>query len=85
MAYVVLKSFVDLQDNHYAYKVGDEFPHLGVKVSDERIKELSGYDNRQRTPLIKEVTHEHSDGVVSTSEKLVRPRKKKVVRTDNDN
>lgn len=51
--YVVIKAFTDLHDNNYAYKVGDTFPRLGVEVSDKRISELAGANNKQHTPLIK--------------------------------
>ena len=52
MKYRVIKFFTDLQDNNYAYNVGDEYPRQGLKVSDARIKELSGSHNKQHTPLI---------------------------------
>ena len=51
----VVKLFTDLQDNDYKYEVGYEYPRLGLKPSLARIKELSGSDNRQGTPLIEEV------------------------------
>ena len=51
----VIKLFTDLQDDNYKYEVGDEYPRLGLKPSLARIKELSGSDNRQGTPLIEEV------------------------------
>ena len=61
--YKVVKHFYDLQDVKrtksgdlpYEYNVGDAFPRNGKKVSDERIKELAGSDNKQGTPLIEEV------------------------------
>lgn len=53
--YKVLKRFADLEDNKYLYEVGDEFPRLGLKVSSERLKTLSGSDNLMKTPLIEEV------------------------------
>lgn len=55
MNYRVVKTFSDLQDNNYTYNAGDEFPRKGVEVSDERIKELSGPNNKLGTPLIKEI------------------------------
>ena len=64
--YKVIKSFTDLQDNNYAYYVGDTFPHNGVEVGAERIAELSGDKNRLGVPLIEEIT-----------EKPKRTRKKK--------
>ena len=53
--YEVIKYFTDLQDNNYPYNVGDIFPRQGKEVTEERIAELSGSNNRQHTPLIKEV------------------------------
>ena len=64
--YKVIKSFTDLQDNNYAYYVGDTFPHNGVEVDAERIAELASDKNRRGIPLIEEV-----------AEKTKRTRKKK--------
>ena len=64
--YKVIKSFTDLQDNNYAYYVGDTFPRNGVEVGAERIAELSSDKNLQGVPLIEEV-----------AEKPKRTRKKK--------
>ena len=64
--YKVIKSFTDLQDNNYAYYVGDTFPHNGVEVGAERIAELASDKNRRGVPLIEEV-----------EEKTKRTRKKK--------
>ena len=55
MAYKVIKLFTDLHDNDYLYNVGDTFPRKGISVTEERIAELSGSDNKQHTPLIKKV------------------------------
>ena len=64
--YKVIKYFTDLQDNNYAYYVGDTFPRNGVEAGAERIAELSSDKNLQGVPLIKEVV-----------EKPKRTRKKK--------
>ena len=64
--YKVIKSFTDLQDNNYAYYVGDTFPRNGVEVGAERIAELSSDKNLQGVPLIEEI-----------AEKPKRTRKKK--------
>ena len=55
MAYKVIKLFTDLHDNDYLYNVGDTFPRKGISVTEERIAELSGSDNKQHTPLIAKV------------------------------
>ena len=53
--YKVIHYFTDLQDDGYAYDVGDEFPHKGMTVTKERIAELSGNGNKQGVSLIVEV------------------------------
>lgn len=55
MSYKVIHSFTDLQDFNHPYKVGDAFPRLGLKVSEERLKELASKNNKQKKPLIEEV------------------------------
>ena len=64
--YKVIKSFTDLQDNNYAYYVGDTFPRNGVEAGAERVAELSSDKNLQGVPLIEEI-----------EEKPKRTRKKK--------
>ena len=64
--YKVVKYFTDLQDNNYAYYVGDTFPRNGVEAGAERLAELSSNKNLQGVPLIEEVV-----------EKPKRTRKKK--------
>lgn len=55
MAYKVIKLFTDLHDNDYLYNVGDTFPRKGITVTEERLAELAGSDNKQHTPLIEKV------------------------------
>lgn len=50
--YKVIKHFIDLHDNDHSYNEGDIFPREGVDVSEERLKELAGSDNKQHTPLL---------------------------------
>lgn len=52
MNYKVIHNFFDLQDNNHPYQVGDKFPRQGAVVSENRLKELSGANNRQGKPLI---------------------------------
>ena len=52
MGYKVIHYFTDLQDFNHPYKVGDEYPRLGMKVSDARIAELLSSKNKQKKPLI---------------------------------
>lgn len=53
--YKVIKHFTDMQDNNFAYNVGDEYPRKGMSVLPSRIKELASDKNRQGCPLIEEV------------------------------
>lgn len=53
--YKVIHYFTDLQDDNHEYNVGDTFPRIGLEVSDKRIQELAGSDNKQYKPLIEEV------------------------------
>lgn len=53
--YKVIKHFVDLQDKNHSYNVGDDFPRVGMSVTEERLAELAGNDNKQGVPLIKKV------------------------------
>lgn len=50
--YKVIKFFADLQDKNYAYNVGDIYPRAGLEVSEERLAELAGSENKQGAPLI---------------------------------
>lgn len=50
--YRVVSFFTDLQDDNYAYNVGDKFPRDGMVVSNERINELLSDQNKQHRQLI---------------------------------
>ena len=53
--YKVIKYFTDMQDNNFAYNVGDEYPRKGMSVLPSRIRELATDKNRQGVPLIEEI------------------------------
>lgn len=55
MRYKVIRHFADLQDNRYSYQAGDEFPRSGFTVSEDRIAELTGRNNRLGKALIKPI------------------------------
>jgi hypothetical protein len=74
MTYKVIESFADLQDNNHEYRAGDVFPRSDLKVSSNRIKELSTAQNLRNRPLIKEVVEEKKPEQV-----------KKAVKKANDN
>ena len=56
--YKVIKAFTDLHDEDYPYSVGDSFPRVGINVTEQRLKELSGCENKQGVPLIEKVADE---------------------------
>lgn len=76
--YKVIKHFIDLHDNDHSYNEGDIFPREGVDVSEERLKELAGSDNKQHTPLI-ELVEEDTDNTAGadTAEKTSKAGKEK--------
>lgn len=49
----VIKSFFDLQDGNYKYKVGEEYPRKGYKATEERLAELAGNKNKMGEAVIK--------------------------------
>lgn len=51
--YKVIKYFTDLHDNDYPYKAGETFPRKGLSVTEGRLAELAGKNNKQGAPLIK--------------------------------
>lgn len=53
--YKVIKFFTDLHDNDHPYNAGDIFPREGVTVSEKRLAELSGENNKRGEPLIEKV------------------------------
>ena len=60
--YVVVKAFTDLKDGCHIYHSGDIYPREGAFVTDDRIAELAGNDNRMGYPLITEVHKLDPDG-----------------------
>ncbi|MBG3873539.1 Rho termination factor N-terminal domain-containing protein [Staphylococcus sp. mip270_02] len=68
MTYEVIKYFTDLQDNDYEYNVGDIFPRDGLQVTDERLRELSTDENRQRVSLIKPISEAKDFSSMKVSE-----------------
>ena len=72
--YIVIKSFVDLQDSNFPYSAEnkDVFPRKGKTVTAERLAELAGTDNKQGEPLIKLVEEQKAAAPAKTAEsKLV--------------
>lgn len=62
-----------MQDNNFAYNVGDEYPRKGMSVLPSRIKELAGSKNRQGCPLIEEIPEVEE-----------APKKKKSAKADGE-
>lgn len=62
MEHIVLVRFKDLQDDGFVYNAGDRFPRVGVKVSAERLEELSTTKNRRHLKLIKSIPGDNKPG-----------------------
>lgn len=76
--YKTIVQFKDLQDGNRLYRVGDEFPRAGLKVSEKRLEELSTSANRRKLPLIQKVVEiEQPQEITEPSPKPKRGRKKK--------
>ena len=78
MVYKVIHKFKDLKDNDYIYKVGDIYPHEGVKIEDvakSRIKELSSKKNKIGEVLIEEEKTEEKDETSEDKEESVEEEK----------
>ena len=71
--YKVLTYFEDLQDNGHPYHPGDEFPRKGLRVSMDRLLELSGENNRRGTKLIDLAVEKKAE--LETVEKEAEPKK----------
>jgi hypothetical protein len=54
MAYVVVKTFRDLQDADHIYRVGDKYPRSG-KAKKARLDELTGSENKIGVAVIQKV------------------------------
>lgn len=92
MGYVVVKDFSDIQDNKHIYRTGDTFPRAGLKVSKDRVAELSSTDNMRGEVLIEAVdvpekahndpqaaVSANSDKTSASKEKRPRRAKKKEI------
>jgi hypothetical protein len=66
----VIKSFFDLQDNNYEYKVGDIYPRKDYKPIKARIEELAGKKNKLGEALI-EVEQPKEDAKLKKQTKKV--------------
>lgn len=79
----VVKLFTDLKDGGHLYNVGDRYPREGLQPTEERIKELSGSNNKQKAPLIvkveeikEEVKEEVLEEILEEPTEVEKPKKK---------
>ena len=79
--YKVIAYFTDLQDNNHVYNVGDTFPRAGLNVTEDRLAELSGSNNKQGKPLI-EKAEEKTDLKKMKVEELQAYAKEKGIELD---
>ena len=82
--YKVIEYFTDLQDDNFAYNVGDTFPREGKEVSAERFTELSTSANLRGVPLIEEVRGAEETATISEMETVATAEKDSAIE-DADN
>lgn len=77
--YIVITKFADLEDGKHLYNVGDVYPRSNKVVSEHRIEELLGSNNKVRRPLIKEDISDPfpSSQDMKTDESTPKPTKAK--------
>jgi hypothetical protein len=63
--------FSDLHDKSFEYRPGDIFPRSGLKVSPERLEELSTDKNRRGKPLIEKVEETETEKVPELKDAIV--------------
>ncbi len=84
--YEVIHYFTDLQDFNHPYNVGEIFPRSGLNVTEERLKELSGSNNKQNKPLIRNIAKESEKEIMPFSDDDIvfesDFRKKKYTKTE---
>ena len=76
--YISTSRWRDLEDGHL-YKPGDPFPHDGREISEKRIAELTGSQNKAGFAVIKAVPVTIKENLIQkeeTPKKAVRSRKK---------
>lgn len=71
--YKASEFFTDLQDNDYAYNIGDVYPRKGYTPSDVRIEELATDKNVRHRPVI-----------VAVSETIAEPVKEAPALSENE-
>lgn len=71
MMYKVIKRFIDLQDDRYAYNVGDVYPRDDAKPTKKRISELASDKNKMKTPLIVEIEPEKEEIKTEAEEDII--------------
>ena len=74
--YKVISFFEDLKDSNHPYNVGDVFPRVGLKVSEERLKELSTNANRRGIPLIEKAEEPKEEPEEKPKEEPKRRKRK---------
>lgn len=74
--YKVIKLFADLHDKNHVYNIGDTFPRKGITVTESRIAELAGSNNKQGVPLIKKVEEEPAESQEEEKSVAKKTRKK---------
>ena len=83
--YIAKLRFADLQDGNRIYEAGEQYPRPGLEVSQKRIAELAGSNNRMGYAVIEaveapsdETSTEYEEDITQKGEDApIRPRSRK--------
>ena len=81
MSYKVIHYFTDLQDFNHPYKVGDSFPRLGLKVSEDRLKLIDFGTCRQQGKQQENITEQRNQRN-SCKHKIIQESHKRCLLSD---
>lgn len=82
MSYKVICAFTDLQDRNHVYLVGDKFPHDNKVVSENRIRDLMGKNNKIGKPLIEMEENDFSKQMNLQETAFIEEKEDKYTKTD---
>lgn len=80
MTFLVIAPFVDLEDGHHMYRVGDIYPRAGLNVSEERIMQLLSTQNKAHKSFLERIA-EQTDEESSAVAEAEQPKKRRTKRS----
>lgn len=72
--FVVIKAFIDLEDNRHVYKGGHFYPRKGTELDEARADALASNNNVRNEPLIVEVVVREEKDHVEDEQEMEFPK-----------